>query len=73
MGHLQPIDDARVLDRLVPHLKPDDRVERQHMRPAQIVIRVRTNFEPRTSNFEFRLAPLIVVNNSGYGCAATMR
>jgi hypothetical protein len=38
-----------LLDRLVPHLQPDDRVERQHMRP------------------------LIVANNSGYGCAVTMR
>lgn len=30
-----------LLDRLLPHLQTDDRVERQHMRPAQIVIRVR--------------------------------
>jgi hypothetical protein len=38
---LQPVADTRDLDRLVPYLRPDDRVERQHMRPAQIVIQVR--------------------------------
>ena len=34
-----------------PHLQPDDGVERQHMRPAQIVIRVR-----RRKSVEMRAA-----------------
>lgn len=39
--HLQAFDDTRVLDRLIPHLQTDDRIERQHMRAAQVIIRVR--------------------------------
>lgn len=39
--HLQPFDDARVLDCLVPHFQPDNLFERQHMRAAQVKARVR--------------------------------
>ena len=39
--HLQPFDDARVLDRFITDLQADDLFERQHMRAAQVKVRVR--------------------------------
>ncbi len=39
--HLQPFDDARVLDRFIADLQADDLFQRQHMRAAQVKVRVR--------------------------------
>ena len=39
--HLQPFDDARVLDRFIADIQADDFFEQQHMRAAQVKVRVR--------------------------------
>lgn len=39
--HLQSFDDARVLDRFIADIQADDPFDRQHMRAAQVKVRVR--------------------------------
>src|SRR5688572_16893402 len=39
--HLQPFNDARILDRFITDIKTDDRIERQHMHATQVKVRVR--------------------------------
>ena len=39
--HLQPFDDAGVLECFIAEFHADDFFERQHMRAPQVVIRVR--------------------------------
>lgn len=39
--HLEPFHHARLFDRLIAGIQADHPLQRQHMRPAQVNVRVR--------------------------------
>ena len=67
--HLQPFDDARILDRFIADLQADDLFERQHMRAAQVKVRVQgvTPGEERIPE-----DPIVPMPSDGTGCCSAV-